>query len=194
MIRIQITAPFRYEYQGKRVWLTTGESMYLNTNDADQRGELKYILSSKFPYKQYVYINLDSVDTDLKLEIGQDEGFYKVEDPYPYPLPEEVCPVVPKSFMEPYEEPTDNPHLNPVISAVLSSINATHPNQVEPVVVTDDLCEGVTSEVDEDDRRKELSLTNWSKVKDIANTYGIEYTNKAEVIEQIILIEFNEPI
>jgi hypothetical protein len=189
MIRIQAIAPFKYEYRGRVLWFTSGESMYLNPSNQDQREELKHILSDKFPFKAYIYVNLDSVEDQLKEEVGQEDGFYKIENYYP--LPEEICPV-PASFTAPYQEPIDNPFIHPVINSVVGS-------EVPLIqeVKTEEICElpseeVIEKEIDRESRLKELNYTAWGKIKDIAEVYGLSYTNKAETINRIIEIEFGD--
>lgn len=192
MIRIQAVAPFRYEYRSKLLWLTSGESMYLNPLNEDQRQELKYILSDKFPFKAYIYINLDSVEEALKREVGEEDGFYRIENHYP--LPEEVCPM-PASFTAPYQEPADNPFIHPVINSVIN--NSQNLAVVEDITkqdceVVDGESEAEEKELSKESRSKELNYTPWGKIKDIAEVYGIAYTNKQETITKIMEIEFGD--
>lgn len=204
MIRVQAKAPFRYQYGSKQFWFTTGESMYLNPINDSEREELKYILSNRFPFTQLVYIDLTTLDDKLKLEINQEEGFYTIEEPYFDDCPP---PTPPASFTAPYEEPGDNPHLNPVIQAYLEDRPSTgslidEQGTINPIQEEAMACEvqeeseealkdtSNNNDIDYESRRKELLHTSWSKVKDIAQVYGIEYSNKSETINEILDQEF----
>jgi hypothetical protein len=194
MIRIQAIAPFRYQYQQKIVWLTSGECMYLNPSNASQKEELKFILSSRFTYKEYVYIDLSSVDSELRQEMNEEDGFYPIETYYP--LPEEVCPIVPASFTAPYQEPIDSPYLNPIITSIMSQpIDTSNKGIVEQTALPIDItCLEPLSdkEANRISRSKELTYTSARKVRGISDKYGIEYTNKNEAIEKILDIEFEQ--
>lgn len=199
MIRIQALAPFRYQYQQKIVWLTSGESMYLDASDSTQRDELKYILSSRFAFKEYIYINLSAVESALKQEVGEDDGFYAIENHYP--LPEEVCPTVPASFTAPYQEPTDSPFLHPVMSAITPDraiIDSSTKGIVEECLLPNTPIETCPEEacdleaIKKESRKKELMYTSSNKIKGIAATYGIDYTNKAETVTKILNLEFGQ--
>lgn len=90
MIRIQITSPFTYEYLNgddkliKRHYLTAGN--YYHLDEEKDKEEIRYILSPNFLFKNYIYVNLETVPKELIEEFNLDYGFYETtsvpEDEY----------------------------------------------------------------------------------------------------------------
>lgn len=197
IVKVNVLSPFRYEYQGRKSWVATGEALYLDTHNKDQRQELKYIMSSNFPFKEFIYLDVASLPEDLKCEVKEEGGFYNLPST-PVEKPESVAPA---GFFNALGEAEDNKFLHPVIQEKIEEITNTKDQDDEPLVETkveEDCVEECIQEpeeprdIEEDkkSRKAELNQTPWNKVKDILEAYGNEYTNKSEAIEKILEIEF----
>lgn len=200
IVKVKVTSPFRYEYQGKRSWVASGENLTLDTSNKNQREELKYIMSSNFPYKEFIYIDVASLPEAIKCEVREEAGFYKLP-PTPIDGPDQPGA---SDFFRPLGEAEDNKFIHPVINSYKEEEELAL-DKDEPLIETklEEECikeeikeeqEQVKEEKQEDlikSRKAELSQTPWSKVKDIVESYGEEYTNKSEAIELILMIEFD---
>lgn len=189
LTKVSILSPFRYEYNGRRSWVGTGESLYLDTSNKDQRAELLYILSSNFPFKEFVHIDVKALPSDLQCEVKDNKGFYNLPV-----TPMEIIEEPKKTeFFRPLGEAEDNKFIKPIVIEVIKD------PEDEPLIETtvQEECleeeEPINPAVAKaiDSRRKELLNTPWLRVKEIAEEYGIIYTNKAEAGELIIDREFS---
>lgn len=194
MLRIQILTPFRHQFHTKDVWLMAHESYYLD--EERDKEEIKHILSSLFPYKEYIYINPEQVSTKLRKEIEEERGFTSIDSieiplipsPSTSPLPVE------EAVFQPAKEPDVN-----VFDKTNKLIEPSLPQDVsldvQPKKDSKDKEEkaiGTVYEIDAEkqERVKHLSDLHWKKLKDIAEQYDISYTEKEDVIKKIISIEF----
>jgi hypothetical protein len=174
MIRVLITGPFKYEYRTKPIWLTAGESMYLDPSNANHMEEIKYLLSRSFPYKDHIHMDHTEVSSILEC-LSQEEGMYSVVDPL---APSNPLPV------------TKDPE-------------TLDPNDKELVSLEDNLGLSI-GDVDcpkdpmEDRdkakafRRKELASLSLESLRSILLDldYKTKISNKNEAIKRILLIEF----
>ena len=63
MISIQITCPFRYQYKKKDIFFMAGE--YYHLDEVKDKEEVKKILSSSFEFKEYIYVNIETIPDEL---------------------------------------------------------------------------------------------------------------------------------
>jgi hypothetical protein len=193
MIRIQVGTPFRLQFRSKDIWLTAHEDYYLDINKSEEREELKYLLSNLFPYRDFIYIDEDQVGLALLKEVSDENGFTPVGEQYeeviehPTSLPED-------SFIVPPQDPPINTFVDRVEISIPDKIEAT---DLERALPADEPVEEVKLEEVADEkieaiakRAKELSALSVRKIKDLAQEYGIDYTNKEETIESILIMEF----
>ena len=98
MIRIQVTCPFTYEYYDgdgnlmKRHYLTAGN--YYHLDEVKDKEEIRYVLSPNFIFKNYIYINLDTVPKEL-IELATAGGPCTQNNVFPllsYAISEPSCP------------------------------------------------------------------------------------------------------
>lgn len=88
MIRIQITSPFRYQFRTsdydnetkadkmiKDHFLTAGS--YYTLDPKKDRAEVKFILSPNFIFKNYIYVDVESIPKDISEELKLESGFYE---------------------------------------------------------------------------------------------------------------------
>lgn len=205
IVKVNILSPFRYEYQGKRSWVASGDRLTLDTSNRNQKEELKYIMSSNFPYKEFIYIDVASLPEALRCEVEEEAGFYRLPDT-PVEEPEE--PVSP-GFFKPLGEAEDNKFIHPVINQHIEDtdkISDDEPlvetkleedcielEEIEKIEKEEGELQAEQEELQEDllkSRKDELKQTPWEKVKDILESYGEEYNNKPEAIDTILSIEF----
>lgn len=174
MIRVLITGPFKYEYKEKPIWLTAGESMYLDPSNVSDMQEIKYLLSKAFPYKDHIYVDHTEVSSILEC-LSQEEGLYKVKDPL---TPQDPLPIT----LYPEElDPQDKELISLEDNLGLS--------------ISDTECS--SNPVEDRDkakafRRKELASLSLDNLRTIL--VGLDYktkiSNKNEAIKRILLIEF----
>ena len=224
MIRIQITSPFRYKYYNgegkldKDVHLTAGN--YYHLHPKKDILELKFILSPNFAFKNYIYVNLETVPKELLQELKLESGFY---DDIQLPKNEEYIPTLlvdnkvirdPADYLptaaelESQEEHPDfkivgEPAPNPF--DLTTKVEEEVKEEVKeeevintPTLVTEeepsqDVEDVETSDLTREGRKKELESLAASKVKEIAELYNLEYTSKKKVIPQILDLEFGNP-
>lgn len=240
MIKIRITSPFRYQFRSfdydkelkkdklkKDIYFAAGDYYHLDI-EKDIR-EIKYILGTNFAFKNYIYIELNSIPTDIKKELELEEvsSVEKVQ----LRLEEEYIPTLIKDnkFIDTYQNkifdelnndptPTAEANINKfdvnkstyevnnkteeVLKETPFSTFTENTNKIntptleieeELTVLEEDLNEESTvGMLEQFTRREELSKLHFSKIKDICELYKIEYTNKKEVIEAIIKLEFTK--
>lgn len=198
MIRILIKTPFRHQFRNKDSWLMAHDYYYLDsTRDKD---ELKYILSPIFAFKEFIYINLNEIDSKLLKEVQEEYGFSPVGNSKPEEFVEKpqhsVMPVEEAAFLPPKEP---EPNIFAVATAVNNSpILITNPvstkqevEEVEEVKTVGGLEVSLLNrDFEKEERKTALDNLHWRKLKDVAEQYSIEYTDKEEVIDKIISIEF----
>lgn len=191
LVKISILSPFRYEYNGRASWVATGESLHLDTGNKDQRAQLFYILSSNFPFKEFIHVDVKALPLDIQCEIEGNKGFYSL----PITPIEVVKDVEPTEFFQPLGEAEDNRFIKPIIFELIKDkkedlIETSLEDCLED---TQELKIDVCPKIEEakQKRKEELMMTPWLKVKQLAEDYGIVYTNKAETSQLIIDKEFS---
>ena len=218
MIRIQVTCPFTYEYYDgdgnlmKRHYLTAGN--YYHLDEVKDKEEIRYVLSPNFIFKNYIYINLDTVPKELIEELNLSHGFYEDTS-----VPEgEYIPTLLQNnrFIDASESyVTDDLIKDPIIT-----VEPT-PNIFDQTTIVEEIKKEVENEVKEEKlgaentpdleplkqpsdeivdieinnrerevRKSELEDLHYSKVKEIAELYNIDYSTKKETIEIILDLEF----
>lgn len=198
MIRILVLTPFRHQFRHKDIWLMSHESYYLDsTLDKD---EIKYILSDSFPYREFIYLNTDQLDKELIDEVASDRGFTPVNSSVPEPSTPQDSPITPNSF-DRVQEPDVNIFEQRILeqqgivpqhesSSSLPQVPLAPVSLPEPEInnSTSDISDAL---VERKERLNVLTQLHWRKVKDIAEQYDILYTDKDEVIQKIISLEFD---
>jgi hypothetical protein len=224
MIRIQVTSPFTYEYFNgddkliKRHYLSAGN--YYHLDEEKDKDEIKYILSPNFIFKNYIYINLETIPKALIKEFELDNGFYEdtavPEDEYiPTLLQNNKFLDVSESYF------TDDLASDPVITQEPSvnifdktTIKIEEETKIEiieqpeviekeeelgaentPYLAPDEILSEEYEDVDTSDkerlaRQTELEDLHYSKVKEIAELYNLEYHTKKQTIQEILDLEF----
>lgn len=221
MLKIRITSPFRYQYFNgddklvKDHYLAAGD--YYHLDITKDKNEIKYILSPNFTFKNYIHVDTESIPDSLANELNLETGMYAEE--YQLPPEEEFIPTViqnnkfvdpsqnyyqddlendPQPIAEPKENIFDQTTPSPVEEEVkeveeeTEQLGALNTPDLEPEKeVSDDIVEIETGDKEREGRKKELESLHYSKVKDIAELYNLEYTNKKEIVEQILNLEFS---
>lgn len=228
MIRIQVTCPFTYEYYNgdgnliKRHYLTAGN--YYHLDEVKDKEEIRYVLSPNFIFKNYIYINLDTVPKELIEELNLSHGFY--EDTT---VPEdEYIPTLLQNnrFIDASESyVTDDLIKDPIITAeptpnifdqttivekikedqkeeIQEEINnevkegklgAENTPDLEPLKeFSEEVVDIEVNNKEREVRKSELEDLHYSKVKEIAELYNIDYNTKKETIEIILDLEFGD--
>lgn len=221
MIRIQVTCPFTYEYFNgddkliKRHYLTAGN--YYHLEEEKDKEEIRYILSPNFIFKNYIYVDLETIPKELIEEFNLDYGFY--EDTF---VPEdEYIPTLLQNnkFVDASENyhsddltfdpiPTQEPSINifdkttievkeQVIEQVIEEkveekLGAENTPDFKPLETPSEKFEDLdTSDQEKEKRQSELEEMHYSKVKEIAELYKIDYQTKKQTIKEILELEFN---
>lgn len=216
MIRIQITSPFRYKNDNlkKDIYFTAGD--YYHLDPAKNKDEIKHVLSPYFPFKNYIYVDVETVPSNIKQELGLETGFY---DEFTLPQNDEVIPTAidmsnqfiacddgSSSDEAPVQEPlpnkfdltsspdtvdevTEDEDVTMTLGALEAPKVATVEEEVSEEIV--DVESGGTG--DRTEREKELSDLHYTKVQEIAELYNIDYTNKKDTISEILKLEFGDP-
>lgn len=107
-VKVIAVCSFPYKYKQRQVYLTTGETLYLdNSKDKD---EIAYLLSESFPYREFIYIegsdylanNPTKVQEDLHLV-----PMLPLYNPYPDQMPYTTPPL----------DAPENPHVLETLQA-----------------------------------------------------------------------------
>lgn len=219
MIRIQITCPFTYEYFNgddkliKRHYLTAGN--YYHLEEEKDKEEIKYILSPNFIFKNYIYVDLETVPQELKQEFSLSHGFYEDNS-----VPEdEYIPTLLQNnrFVDASESyvsddlasdpiPTKDPEVNIFDKTTIvikeeiveikeesnEKLGAENTPDLEPLEPPSEEFKDIdTSDQEKEKRQSELEDMHYSKVKEIAELYKLDYQNKKQTIQQILDLEFS---
>jgi len=219
MIRIQITSPFTYEYFNgdakllKRHYLTAGN--YYHLDEEKDKEEIRFILSPNFIFKNYIYVNLETVSQDLQNELNLENGFYEdtsvPDDEYIPTLlqnnrfidasesyihddlnsdPSLTVEPTPNIFDQTFQNVDEvNVEVKLKETEVLGAENT--PDLI-PLEQFSEEVEEVKSYFNEEKnaRKSVLDDLHYSKVKEIAELYKIEYTSKKAAIDLILTLEF----
>jgi hypothetical protein len=221
MIRIQVTCPFTYEYFNgdkkliKRHYLTAGN--YYHLDEEKDKEEIKYILSPNFIFKNYIYVNLETVPKELIEEFNLDYGFYEdnavPEDEYiPTLLQNNRFVDASENYvtndLESDPIPTKDPEVNVFDKTTVvekeeskevtedkkekEKLGAENTPDLEPLEEPKEEFEDIdTSNKEQEDRKIELEDMHYSKVKEIAELYNIDYQTKKQTIKEILDLEFS---
>lgn len=187
MIRVLILSPFRYTYGNKNSYLTTGESLYLDPKQEADREELKYLLSPASEVRRFVYVEESELNSNFLLELLPElSGGTPVPDYVGNTTPE--IPETPvQDLAAPPQEPEENIFLNPEINSTLESdVEEVAPEQEEVSPTAEEL----SLEQQIEARREALDALHWKKLESIAKTYGIDYSDKDQAIQDILTKEF----
>lgn len=225
MIRIQVTCPFTYEYWDgdgklkKRHYLTAGN--YYHLDEEKDKEEIRFVLSPNFIFKNYIYVNLDTVPKELIKELDLNHGFYEdtavPEDEYiPTLLQNNRFIDASESYItddlvkDPKitTEPTHNIFDKTTvveskeelevkaIEAELKKedkLGAENTPDLSPLPeVSDQIVDIEINNKERETRKSELEDLHYSKVKEIAELYNIDYNTKKETIEIILKLEFGD--
>jgi hypothetical protein len=113
-----------------------------------------------------------------------DEDPKGVQEPSPNPFDQTTpSPSKPKE-----EEPEEEKEELGLVDKPAESL-PDKPEEKEPEEAQD----FSSKETEKEEREKALEELHYSKIKDIAELYGIEYTTKQKVIKEILKIEFEDP-
>lgn len=191
MVRVLILAPFRYIYGHKNFWVTTGESMFLDQANQEEREELKYVLSPASEYSRWLWVDETQLDSNLLLDLKQGQQGQTVEDF----VGNEVIniPNIETDLTAPAQEPEESPFLNPEIHQVVEVaeelIQESEAAEAVEVTETPEVVE-VTLEQRKAAREAELQDLHWKRLEKLAATYGIDYQEKDQAIQEILAKEF----
>ena len=224
MIRIQVTSPFRYQYRTsdydpkapqdkveKDLYLTAGE--YYHLDPVKDKDEVKFVLSPHFTFKNYIYVNLETVPQELKTELKLESGFYEdtsvPDDEFIPTLLENNKIVEPIINDEIYGDPQPTAEATPNIFDLSTK---TYKEEVEEVVEeepklgaenlpdvapieepSEDIVDLSVKNEEREARKKELEELHYSKVKEVAELYNLEYKTKKDTIKEILELEFGDP-
>jgi len=201
-------------------FLTAGS--YYTLDPIKDRAEVKFILSPNFVFKSYIYVNTQSIPADIAKELDIENGFYdeftlpKSEEYIPTLIqdnvflnkPDEYYPtLIERKEEENYSIKDAEPNYFDKTSSTPKEIEVEKDLKVEEKLQGalntpdlkpleepfDDIVEIVTTNVSRESRKKELDGLHYMKIKDICEIYNIEYSNKKEVITQILDLEFGDP-
>ena len=214
MISIQITCPFRYQYNGKQkdIFFMSGE--YYHLDPVKDKEEVKKILSPSFEFKQYIHVNKETLPEEFLKDSSLEEAnsFHSYDDPeereYVSTLIEGTIST--EQIKDPgpdYEESAtidaeENKWEQEINSKKLTTKEKEEKEiELDNVIQTPDLApeekevkEAQPAEDFKDGevekRREELDGMHYTKIQDVAEQYNIEYTKKDETIENIIKVEF----
>lgn len=221
MIRIQITSPFRYQYRTsdydrnvaqdkveKDTYFTAGEWYHLDPKK--DKDEVKFVLSPNFTFKNYIYVNLETVPAALKEELKLESGFYEdtsvPDDEYIPTLLENNKVVKPIINDEIYgdPQPTAEPAANifdqtskvvaePVEEPKEEKLGAENTPDVAPLEEpSEDIVDLSVDNEEREKRKAELTEMHYTKVQEVAELYNLEYKTKKETIEEILYLEFGD--
>jgi hypothetical protein len=218
MIRIQVTCPFTYEYFNgddklvKRHYLTAGN--YYHLEEEKDKEELRFILSPNFIFKNYIYVDLQTVPKELIEEFNLEYGFYEDNS---VPEDEHIPTLLQNNkFVDASESyfhddlisdpiPTKDPEVNffdkttvvekeeEVLTEVKEEekLGAENVPYLEPLETpSEEYVDVDTTDKEKELRKSELEEMHYSKVKEIAELYNIDYQNKKDTIQKILDLEF----
>lgn len=222
MIKIQITSPFRYQYRTsnydrntpkdkveKDTYFTAGEWYHLDPKK--DKDEVKFVLSPNFTFKNYIYVNLETIPEALLEELNLESGFYEDRsvppDEYIPTLLENnkvVKPIINDEIYgdpEPTVEPEPNSYdrtskvtAEPVEETKEEKLGAENtPDLAPPKEPSEDVVDLSVDNEEREARKAELSEMHYTKVQEIAELYNLEYKTKKETIEEILYLEFGDP-
>ena len=201
MIRIQIISPFRYQYeagdstQRKDFYFAAGD--YYHLDAIKDKGEAKYILSPNYSFKNYIYVDTDSIPEDLFEELGLESGFYNT---FTLPKEQEYIPTLidlNNQFNNQFKNLEDENLA--VVEPEDNKFDLTSKFEVEVEDAIEQEPESNKEEIeqveaggnkDRQERELELEELHYKKVQDIAGIYQIKYSSKKEVIAKILDLEF----
>lgn len=218
MIKIRVTAPFRYQFVNaatkKDIFLGAGD--YYHLDQVKDKAEIKHVLSPTFPFRNYIHVELETVPQALKEEIGIEAGSYEeytlpeTEEFFVYTQTDKQGQLIEEdSFRD--EAPAQEPEANkfdlttdpkkvaaeekalaePVTEENLGIEEAPSALPVEePTDEVEDVVAG--GELERDARKEELEDLHYSKIKEIAEVYNIDYSTKKETIEVILNLEYGD--
>lgn len=222
MISIQITCPFRYQYNGtqnKDIFFMAGEYYHL---DAEKdKNEVKKILSPNFQFKEYIHVNQETLPKEYVLDSSLEESNSFHSNPNPEEI-EYISTLIEgtkstEQIEDPgpdYEEPyTLDPDENKFESEINNqkirkdydkkdSNNVSEEDEEEPITpdlapVEEEEEPATATETFKDgeieERRDELDKLHYTKIQDIAEQYGIVYSKKDKTVEDILRAEFDIP-
>lgn len=217
MIRIQVTCPFTYEYFNgddklvKRHYLTAGN--YYHLEEEKDKEEIRFILSPNFIFKNYIYVDLQTVPKELIEEFNLEYGFYEDNS---VPEDEHIPTLLQNNkFVDASESyfhddltsdpiPTKDPEVNffdkttivekeEVVTEVKEEekLGAENVPYLEPLETpSEEYVDVDTTYKERELRKSELEEMHYSKVKEIAELYNIDYQNKKDTIQKILDLEF----
>jgi len=202
MVKIFINAPFTYIFQGRRKTVGSGQELVFDISKPSHREELRFLLSPTFGFRKFIRADDNIIRILNSNNYDEDELSIRhlavTESPASFTQPAqepEENPFVPQYKQEPEVSNPVVPIEEPVYVEELKSENEVQ----EAVISTNESNPVVESSIPEDynlneeveKRYEELNATHWSKVKTMVEGKGVEYTNKQEVIEALIVSEFN---
>lgn len=219
MISIQITCPFRYQYKGKEdkdIFFMAGE--YYHLDEVKDKNEIKKLLSPSFEFKEYVYVNVETVPQELlkdsRLEAGNSfhsnpnpeeieyvstlvegtKSTEQIKDPGP-DYEEEATKDAEENFFAKQieEEKLTKKAKEEDLETEEKEQGALNTPDYSPEEAKEIVAEAEPSFKDGEveARRKELDELHYTKIQDVAEQYHIEYTKKDETIEKILEAEFS---
>jgi hypothetical protein len=210
MIRIQITSPFRHKYENadrekrKDIFFQAGD--YYHLDNKESKEEVKQMLSPNYPFKNYIYVDPSTVPQEISKELNLESGFYKE---YTLPPEEEYLVTQTQTGTMPLvaddeDQPTLEPQKN--FFDMTSQPQSTAEDEPEPEPEAEaeavfdneadvkEQADKTTVESELETRKEELDKLHYRKLREIASIYGVEYTNKQEVIKRIIELEYEEEV
>ncbi len=188
MIRVLILSPFRYTYGNKNSYLTTGESLYLDPKQEADREELKYLLSPASEFRRFVYVEDSDLNSNFLLELLPElNGGTPVPD-YVGTTRSEVTETPVQDLAAPPQEPEENIFLNPEINSTLLSEGVAEEASEQKEVATVE--EELSLEQQIEARREALEGLHWKKIEKIVESYGVDYSDKDQAIQEILKKEF----
>lgn len=224
MIKIQITSPFRYQFRTsdhdpkvpkdkveKDLYLTAGE--YYHLDPKKDKDEIKFVLSPNFTFKDYIYVNAETVPKDLKSELNFESGFYKdssvPEDEYIPTLLEHNKLINPSDYV--YNEldlnPSETKDASENIFDLTTKVSISESEIKDDVILgalntptitplekpSEEIIDVSVKNEERESRKQELEELHYSKVKEVAELYNLEYKTKKETIKDILELEFGNP-
>jgi hypothetical protein len=200
MVKIFINAPFTYMFQGRRKSLASGQELVFDISKPSHREELRFLLSPTFGFRKFIRADDNIIRILNSNDYDEDE----------LSIRHLSVTESPSSFTQPAQEPEENPFVPQYQQAEQFVVKEVDNTLVEEPVYVEELKAEeevqVTTEApvsipetsddynlneEVEKRYEELNATHWSKVKTMVEDKGMEYTNKQEVIEAVIISEFN---
>lgn len=193
-IRVLVLSPFHYVYGSRSFFVSCGDSIYFDLEKPEEKEELIYILSPSSEYKKWIHVEEDEVFEILESIKKEFEGEVISSNEITEGRIDSTPPIV--DLEAPPVEPEDNIFLNPEIHSQMKEPLETEVKvlEVEEVQTVENVKEEKKEELDSriTKRRIELDLLHYTKVKKLAESLGLSYTEKDETIEKILEVEFNK--